>query len=427
MVESTVAPTTETNPRISAPRIPPTPRSILVLIEQLTVPGGSERQCIELARAHATSGLDVEILTLEGTLSIHSAHADDERLTLRTIGRSRVADLFGALHPKLGQAWEMRRLARAARDSRAEVVLAHHYPAQWASAAISRRMRIPAIWLCNDWIYNPIAHDSGNRLRIAAKSLLRRVMIWFDTRAARQHDLVLALSHMTGAQIANGYGVNVSVFRTGATAPLHTVHSKESARAALGIPRNAFVASTVCILMPHRRVEDAILAMAALPRALRDRTLFVHAGGSDAPEYVEQLRRVVAQSGTENHVRFLGAIDEIDRANLLAASDVFIFPVQGQSWGLAPFEAIASELPVIVSRSSGAAEVLHHGRTALLYEPGDVASLARHLASLATDVSLGERLRRNGTRLWHTRFTWQRAARRMNRHLRRAQRHRGDR
>lgn len=422
MLESTFALDSIANPRISTPRIPATPHSILVLIEQLTVPGGSERQCIELARAHASSGIDVEILSLEGTLGIHAPSASDERLTLRTIGRSRVARVLGSIHPKIGQAWEMRRLARAARNTRREVVLAHHYPAQWASAALARRTGVPAIWLCNDWIYNPILSEGGNRLRRAAKSVLRRMMIWFDARAAREHDMVLALSHMTGAQIATGYGVEVRVFRTGATAPANVMRSKESAREKLGIPRNAFVASTVCILMPHRRVEDAILAVAALPPVLRDRTLFIHAGGSDAREYVEQLHRVVTQSGTERHVRFLGSINESDRANLLAASDVFIFPVQGQSWGLAPFEAIASELPVIVSRSSGAAEVLRDGSTALLYDPGDVASLARHLARLATDPSLGERLRRNGTRLWHTRFTWQRAARRMNRHLMRARR-----
>lgn len=427
MLDSSIALDTEATRPIATRPIPRTLRSILVLIEQLTVPGGSERQCIELARAHAAAGVDVEILTVEGTLGIHATDASDERLTLRTIGCSRVARLLGAIHPKLGQAWEMRRLARAAEASHAEVVLAHHYPAQWASAAIARRHGLPAIWLCNDWIYNPIPHAGGHRLRRSAKSLLRRIMISLDARAARRHDLVLALSHMTGAQIATGYGVNVSVFRTGATPPTRVVTSRDAARDKLGIPRTVFLASTVCILMPHRRVEDAILAVAGLAPALRDRTLFVHAGGSAAPEYVEQLHRVVVQSGTEQHVRFLGAISEVDRANLLAASDVFIFPVEGQSWGLAPFEAMASDLPVIVSRSSGAAEVLCHGRTALLYDPGDIESLAQHLTNLATDSSLGERLRRNGARLWDTRFTWPRAARRMSRHLMRACRHRGGR
>jgi glycosyltransferase involved in cell wall biosynthesis len=319
----------------------------------------------------------------------------------------------------------MRRLAHAARQTRADIVLAHHYPAHWASAAIARHGRIPAVWLCNDWIYNPIVSRGGRRLRLAAKSLLRRFMIAVDARAARRHDMVLALSHMTGSQIASGYGIDVRVFRTGSTAPSPVVPSKHAAREKLGIPRNAFVASTVCILMPHRRVEDAILAVSALPNAVRARTLFIHAGGSDSPEYVAQLQRAVAESGTQHQVRFLGAVSEIERANLLSASDVFIFPVEGQSWGLAPFEAIASELPVIVSRSSGAAEVLRDGSTALLYDPGDVATLAKYIERLANEPALGEHLRRQGLRLWNTRFTWQRAARRMTRHLMRASSRRG--
>src|SRR5438270_752377 len=113
-------------------------RGILVLIEQLTVPGGSERQCIELARAHAASGIGVTIMTLEGSLDVHAAQSRDERLTLHTIGRSRLARLLATAHAKLGLAWEMRRLARAGRRIHADVVLAHHYPAHWASAAIGR-------------------------------------------------------------------------------------------------------------------------------------------------------------------------------------------------------------------------------------------------------------------------------------------------
>src|SRR5437773_11366537 len=127
------------------------PRSILVLIEQLTVPGGSERQCIELARAHAAMGVDVTILALEGTLDVHAPQVTDRCLTLRTIGRSGTARLLGAIHPKLGLAWDMCRLASAARHIPADVVLSHHYPAHWASAALSRRSRPPAGRLRNDW------------------------------------------------------------------------------------------------------------------------------------------------------------------------------------------------------------------------------------------------------------------------------------
>lgn len=408
--------------RVSAP--PSRPRRqlhrMLILIEQLTVPGGSERQCIELARAHAAAGVDVTILALEGSLDVHASHVTDKRLTLRTIGRSRTARVLGRIHPKAGLAWEMYRLARAARPVLADVVLAHHYPAHWASARVGRWTRVPAIWLCNDWIYNPIASGNGLGIARAAKRLLRRLMIALDARAARQHDMVLTLSRMTGKQVAEGYRVDVRVYRTGATAPPPVLTSPREAREALGIAPDAFVLSTVCILMPHRRVEDPIRAVAALPLSIRQRTVFLHAGGSDVPEYLERLQQLAKESGVADRVRFLGPVDELHRAQVLAASDAFVFPVQGQSWGIAPFEAIASNVPVVVSCASGAAEVLQHGRTALLYEPGDIPLLARHLQRLASDSQLGDMLRIAGSRLWATRFTWERAARRMSRHLVRA-------
>ena len=392
------------------------PRRILVLIDRLNVPGGTERQCIELARAQARRGAEVTILALEGSLGLHSA-SSDEQVSLRTIGTSRVASALARIHPKLGLAWDMRRLAAAARGHRADVVLAHHYPAHWASARVRGSSGTPTVWLCNDWIYNPLEGFRASRFEKLVRGLLRRVMIGVDAKAARRQDAVLALSHMTGAEIASGYDVEVVVFRTGATAPPPANVSREAARAALGISANAFVVSTICILMPHRRVDDVVRALPRLTADLRDRAVFLHIGASDAPEYLRSLKDLAKQEGVADRVRFLGRVEEDVRVKVLAASDAFVFPVQGQSWGLAPFEAMAASVPAVVSRSSGAAEVLRDGKTALLFDPGDVQKLAAHLQSLATDAALGATLREEGQRFWKTRLTWDRAARRLDRHL----------
>ena len=64
--------------------------------------------------------------------------------------------------------------------------------------------------------------------------------------------------------------------------------------------------------------------------------------------------------------------------------------VEGMPNGV--LEAMASGLPVIASRVPGTEEVIEHGETGLLFEPGAVAELAATLHLLHRDPDLRHRL-----------------------------------
>jgi len=81
-----------------------------------------------------------------------------------------------------------------------------------------------------------------------------------------------------------------------------------------------------------------------------------------------------------------------------AASDVFVFPTIYEPFGLVIVEAMASGLPVIISRVAGAADVIIDGVNGLLLrEPSDVGDLAAKIELLLSDAELrktmGERAR----------------------------------
>ena len=80
--------------------------------------------------------------------------------------------------------------------------------------------------------------------------------------------------------------------------------------------------------------------------------------------------------------------------------------------GLAMLEAMASGTPVVCSRLGGLPEVVEHGITGFLVEPGNVTELRESVASLLQDPARARRMGRNARELVLERFTWQHCAER---------------
>lgn len=70
---------------------------------------------------------------------------------------------------------------------------------------------------------------------------------------------------------------------------------------------------------------------------------------------------------------------------LMASSTVLAFPSTGDTFGYAALEAMAMETPVVGFRAAALPEIVSHGATGLLVEPGDVEGLAGALASVLGD------------------------------------------
>jgi UDP-glucose:(heptosyl)LPS alpha-1,3-glucosyltransferase len=112
---------------------------------------------------------------------------------------------------------------------------------------------------------------------------------------------------------------------------------------------------------------------------------------------VRSYQRLAARLGIGDQVRFLGNIEEIPQ--LLAASDVFLLPSLYEPFGISPLEAMAAGLPIIISRSSGLAELLEDNREALLLDrPDQIEYAADFLEELAHNVELRTKMGAAGRR-----------------------------
>ena len=78
-------------------------------------------------------------------------------------------------------------------------------------------------------------------------------------------------------------------------------------------------------------------------------------------------------------------------AALLGRADVYLWPGQGEAYGLAYLEAQAAGLPVVAQHVAGVPEVVASD-TGLLTPPGDVAAYRAAVARLITDAALRQGL-----------------------------------
>lgn len=158
-------------------------------------------------------------------------------------------------------------------------------------------------------------------------------------------------------------------------------------------------------LTPGKGQQEAIHALAALPSYIEAHLTIV---GDGLPGYRAYLQGLVQQLRLEDRVTFAGQASNC--ASHMAAADVLLVCSQAEAFGRVTVEAMKFGLPVIGSRSGGTTELVAHGRTGLLYSPGDHAELATCIIALYADRELGDRLGEDA-REWATpRFTQERTS-----------------
>ena len=150
-------------------------------------------------------------------------------------------------------------------------------------------------------------------------------------------------------------------------------------RRELLVPDDALVVGAIGRLNTQKGHTYLLEAAPAILEA-EPRAFFLIAGDGDL---LEPLRQQARGLGIAERVHFAG--HRTDVPDLLGAIDVLAIPSLYEGTPLALFEAMAAGKAIVSSAVDGCAEVLEHGRTALLVPPRDPAALASALSSLLAD------------------------------------------
>ncbi|MEZ0365362.1 glycosyltransferase family 4 protein [Mycobacterium sp. pUA109] len=154
-------------------------------------------------------------------------------------------------------------------------------------------------------------------------------------------------------------------------------------------------------LVPHKQIEDALEAVAALRSTVPGLHLDIVGGGW----WHQRLVDHAALLGITDAVTFHGHVDDAAKHEVVQRSWVHVLPSRKEGWGLAVVEAAQHGVPTIGYRSSGGlADSIVDGVTGVLVD--DREELVGRLEQLLADPVLRDQL---GTKAQarSAEFSWQ--------------------
>jgi glycosyltransferase involved in cell wall biosynthesis len=164
-------------------------------------------------------------------------------------------------------------------------------------------------------------------------------------------------------------------------------------------------------LKRYKGIEIVIRAFARL----KDKSARLDIVGTG--DHRPALEGLVASLDLGARVRFLGFVSEEEKRNVLRRAWALAFASPKEGWGLTNLEAAACGTPVVASNSPGIRESVRDGETGFLVPHGDVDAFTERMERIAASPSLVAGMGAAARRFSET-FTWERAARMTEEHVR---------
>jgi glycosyltransferase involved in cell wall biosynthesis len=142
-------------------------------------------------------------------------------------------------------------------------------------------------------------------------------------------------------------------------------------------------------LTQRKGLQYAIEGFSLMSKKYPNVTLCIAGGDGDAKE---SLHGQVKNLRLEDRVCFSGEYTHADLLKLQQSSDIFLFPSLNEGMSNSMLEAMASGLPVIMTPTGGAKELIRDGENGFLVKFRDSEDIAEKLAILLEDGDLRQKM-----------------------------------
>jgi glycosyltransferase involved in cell wall biosynthesis len=243
---------------------------------------------------------------------------------------------------------EIERYAHRAAQSVAgrefDVIHAHDWMTFPAAAAIADMSGAPFIAHVHSTEFDRSGHHIDQRIYDIERAGLERA------------DHIIAVSHLTRGILTSRYAVpreKITVIYNAVDMSGVEVASPAEPSAIKGDEKIVLFLGRITL----QKGPEYFLAAARKVLQVYRNVRFVMAGSGDM---IRQTIELAHELGIGDKVVFTGFLQGADVERVYRSADLYVMPSVSEPFGLASLEAISYDVPVLISKQSGAAEVLQH-------------------------------------------------------------------
>lgn len=309
--------------------------NILVVSPAMTIYGGAEVLVVRLVNYLSKAGHNVSLLISNITPEIESELIDVRVINLEV----KISSLF------LTEIYALRRFMKKNKHQY-DIVNVHNFPAELALSG-----QTPCVWMCNEpplIRLNPDVHGQYSLKRFYKLLLIKYEQFYlrnkkFTTIVADQFNQVrFKTIYQQHAEIIP-YGVDADFF---ATQPENLPERND----------DQFIIVQVGMIQELKNQLESLKVINVLKAEIPN--IYLVIAGHAIKDYKDKLDDYITKHSLEKYIKFTGHVNREDIRKLYYLSDVFLHPVKAQGGWLSPFEAMATGIPVVVSKELTAADMI---------------------------------------------------------------------
>ncbi len=228
------------------------------------------------------------------------------------------------------------------------------------------------------------------------KSIISRKALKYSFSKA---DRIFSTSVIMANEIKAYTIKNINVIPFGVDLGQFTPKNKECPE-----PKKDFVIGTVKSLEEIYGIENLIRAFKILKNNFKDLNVKLLIVGEGSLE--KYLKNLCKDLQIADQVEFAGRVSHQNVVDFLHKMDIAVFLSKQESFGVSVIEAMACEIPVIVSKVDGFKEIVENEEYGIFVDSENLKEISDHISKLILDENLRFQLGANGRRKVEQHYNW---------------------
>lgn len=246
-----------------------------------------------------------------------------------------------------------------------------------------------------------------NKRHIAQFNRIYKAFSWLFVHDKSNYDLFLKLYDVPAQHV-----YEIAMATNELVLEVKPTKTPDELRKQFGVAAGQRVVLFFGTISKYKGLIDLILAFPAVQKATGARLIVAGFPGNDVN--MDEIKATAQELGVADHIAwFLDYVPNEWVVPLMELSDVVVLPYRAITQSAVIQIAYACGKPVVATRTGGLPDIVEEGRSGLLANPEDPASLAEAITKVISNPADAQRYGQHARHLAETKYAWRVVAERI--------------